>query len=76
MSQHQIGWIRSYRQALELLIRMQVERKLDFLNTRGAAMAQLEFTARLYSLSGVVEVKADMQLFREQNPEWVKQLNT
>jgi hypothetical protein len=74
MSQHQFGWNRSYRQALELLITTQAERKLNFVNTRSAAMAQLEFVARFYSIAETKEVLADLAIFRKENAAWVAEL--
>lgn len=74
MSKHQLSWNRSYRQALELLARQQVDlayQSYELIN-RNRADARLMFVADLYGVGGTPEdVLADLAQLRIDAKEWM-----
>lgn len=69
MSQSHLGWVRSYRQALEMLIRFDADKVAGndsaVTDAQTWALARLDFVANMYSLRGVDEVLEDIKTFRE-----------
>lgn len=74
MSTHQLGWTRSYRQALEKLVSLGVDRM--YFSKRKTDMrfatAQLRFVADLWQVPDVISVIDDIDHLRMVEADWLR----
>lgn len=78
MPQPRFRLIKTYQEALELLIAYDVDgiirAKNEDVSALSWALSRLEFVAQLFALRGADEVLKDMKEFRDQFPEEVTRL--
>lgn len=74
MSAENLGWMRSYRQALETAIRRQDDIKAR--RKFGVSYSRLQMIADIWGMVDVQEVQNDIAALRKAEPEWTDRLTS